>query len=479
MSVLAFSGFGVRYGAHTALVDLDLAVEAGEIVALIGETGSGKSSAALAALGLLPRGTHTQGRVERNGRLAMIFQDPQAALNPLQTIGAQVAEAVRIHQPLSGAAALTAAARLLAETGLDPARVPPSRYPHELSGGQRQRVCIAMALACQPDLLVADEPTSALDAATQAQVMALLVDLVRGRGMALLLITHDLLLARGVADRIALLQGGRLKESGPLPQVLEQPATRALLAHVSHMAIRNPATTPAAATPVLEVRGLTHGYGSHKVLDGIDLTVTAGEIVGLVGGSGEGKSTLLRLVLGLEQPQQGVALVQGIDLLHARGTALRAARRQVQAVFQDPGGSLDPRWPVWRSVAEPLHLLDERLSAAERRDRAIAALARVNLPADTADRLPNQFSGGQRQRIALARALVIEPALVVLDEATSALDAAVRAGILDLLAALADDGLALLFVTHDQAMIAGLADRVFSLKQGRLHLQPHDTPRAQ
>lgn len=475
MSVLRFAGVGVRYGTHAALGGVDLDVAKGEIVALVGETGSGKSSAALAALGLLPPAARLTGAVSRGGRLAMIFQDPHAALDPLRPIGAQVAEAIRLNQPLRGAAARAEAERLLRETGLDPQLVSPARHPHTLSGGQRQRVCIAMALACLPDLLVADEPTSALDADTQAQVMALLVELVRARGMALLLITHDLDLARRVADRIVLLEAGQVRESGPLPAALEQPGLRALLANVDHAPVRQRGPRPGA--PVLAIAGVAHGYGRQRVLDGIDLAVAPGEIVGLIGASGAGKSTLLRLVLGLERPQAGQIAIAGTDWAGARGSGLRAARRQVQAVFQDPGASLDPRWPVWRSVAEPLHLLEPALPLAERRSRAAAALRRVALPDDAAERLPSAFSGGQRQRIALARALVVEPALIVLDEATSALDAAVRAGMLDLLAGLADEGVALLFVSHDRAMITRLADRVFSLAAGRLH--PHGTPRGQ
>jgi len=461
MTVLACDGVGVAYGDRVALSGFSLELVPGEVVALIGETGSGKSSAALAALGLLPDGAALTGRVTRHGRVAMVFQEPLLSLNPLMRVGAQVAEAVRA----SRADAKAQAARLLADVGLDATTVA-RRYPHELSGGQRQRVAIAMALAGEPAVLVADEPTTALDPETTAQVIALLVAAARDRGMALLLVTHDLALARGYADRIVLIDHGRVVESGPLPAALDLPRTAGLLARLDHVPERSgPLPDP---KPVLTVCGLVHGYGAAVVLDGIDLDVAAGEIVGLVGPSGEGKSTLLRLALGLETPRAGTVRIAGIDIHQARGRALRAVRRQVQAVFQDPGASLDPHWPVGRIVAEPLSLWPEPLSRDAARGRVQHALARVGLDADAAARHPGAFSGGQRQRIALARALVVEPALIVLDEATSALDAAVRADMLDLIAGLADSGIAFLFVTHDHAMIAGLADSVWRLSNGRL-----------
>jgi peptide/nickel transport system ATP-binding protein len=461
MTVLAFHAVGVSYGDRDALVDFSLELAPGEVVALIGETGSGKSSAALAALGLLPDGATLRGGIARHGRVAMVFQEPLLSLDPLMRVGAQIAEAVRAHRAEAGAQT----ARLLAAVGLDADSVA-RRYPHQLSGGQRQRVAIAMALAGAPAVLVADEPTTALDPATTAQIIALLVAAARDRSMALLLVTHDLALARAHADRVVLLDHGRMVETGPLPAPLGLPRTAALLARLDQVPQRS--ASPPTRTPVLAVRELVHGYGTHRVLDGVDLDVQAGEIVGLVGPSGQGKSTLLRVVLGLESPQAGTVRIAGTDIHRARGKTLRAVRRQVQAVFQDPGASLDPHWPVGRIVAEPLMLWPRALSRAAVHDRVQRALTRVGLDADAERRYPGAFSGGQRQRIALARALVVEPALIVLDEATSALDAAVRADMLDLIAGLADAGIAFLFVTHDHAMIAGLADRVWRLSNGRL-----------
>jgi peptide/nickel transport system ATP-binding protein len=459
--VLAWDRVGVRYGKRRALTEFSLELVAGEVVALIGETGSGKSSAALAALGLLPEGAQCEGQVTQHGRVAMVFQEPLLALDPLMRVDRQVVEAVRAPR----AGARDRALQTLADVGLNPATIA-RRYPHELSGGQRQRVGIAMALAGDPAVLIADEPTSALDPQTTAQVVELLVAAARSRGMALLLVTHDLALARAHADRLVLLDAGRVVEQGPLPQALRLPSMAALMAQIEHAPDR--AVMPGTCAPVLTVRGLVHGYGPQRVLGGIDLDIRAGEIVGLVGPSGEGKSTLLRLLLGLETPQAGTVMIAGHDIHRARGTALRDVRRQVQAVFQDPGASLDPQWPVERIVAEPLGLWPEPLSRTALRQRVRDALARVGLEGDMAGRYPGGFSGGQRQRIALARALVVEPALIVLDEATSALDAAVRADMLDLLAGLADSGIAFLFATHDHAMIAGLADRVWRLSDGRL-----------
>lgn len=496
MSILSFQGAGIRYGDRPALSGLTLDVRPGEIVGLIGESGSGKSTAALAAIGLLPDGASVTGRVlldgwdwtgltEREGdrlrgRVAgMIFQEPLTALNPILSIGAQVAEAVRATRGVGRRAAWAAALALLARVGLD---ISARRYPHQLSGGQRQRVGIAIAIAGGPRLLIADEPTTALDVTTQAQIMDLIVRLVREEDMGLLLVSHDLGLVAQVADRIAVLKEGRLVEQGEAMDVLSRPTepyTQSLLDRSRHRLLRPHVIDP-AAPPVLSVTGLSRTYpGERRGLFGrgdpvqavadVSFTIAPGETLGVVGESGSGKSSLLRCVLGLDRPQAGAILLNGRSVQDSRGAELRALRQQMQAVFQDPAGSFNPRQTVGRIVAEPLHLLDEPMTMAQRRERVDRVLSLVGLSPGDADRYPHQFSGGQRQRIALARALIVEPRLVVLDEAVSALDVSIRADILDLLARLsAELGLAYLFVSHDLSVMRAVTDRVLVMKQGRI-----------
>ncbi|RDE05274.1 nickel ABC transporter ATP-binding protein NikE [Sphingomonas aracearum] len=464
----------VRLGETLALDRVSLSVAPGEILGLVGASGSGKSTLAYAAMGLLPERAVLSGsvRVEggdpavmnalRGGAVGMVFQEPMTALNPAMTIGAQVAEAIRLHERVSRRAARRRAAEALARVGLD---VPPGRFPHQLSGGQRQRVAIAIAIAARPRFLLADEPTTALDTVTQGAIVALLVRLVREERMGLLFVSHDLALVGGMADRIAVMEGGRIVEEGATSSVLRAPshaATRRLLARALHRPAPRP--DPVPGLPLLEVQGLTRRYTGGGGVEDVSFAIRPGEIVGLVGASGAGKTTILRNVLALEKPETGRVLLAGEDFHHARGSRLRALRRQVQAVFQDPAGSFDPRQTVGRIVAEPLHLVPS-LAPAEVRSRVAAALARVGLDPGTAERLPHLFSGGQRQRIALARALVVEPQLLVLDEALSALDASTRADMLDLLSGL---NVAMLFVSHDLALLRGFADRLLVLHEGRI-----------
>jgi len=478
MSALAISGLTVRYGKETVVDDVSLTVAPGEVLGLVGESGSGKTTVALAAMGLLSPDAAVAGRVllgdddmialpERardrlRGRAAgMVFQEPMTALNPVMTVGAQVAEAVRL-QPGTGRREVTAqVAALLERVGVEH----PGRYPHQLSGGQRQRVAIAMAIAGKPRLLIADEPTTALDMTTQARIAALLVELVRERDMGLLLVSHDLPLVGSVADRVAVMQGGRVVEQGSAAALLSAPRTayaQHLLAKTRHVPTR--AASISDSGPLLEVNELTHRYNGSDLpaLDGVSLTVRAGETLGVVGESGSGKTTLLRSVLGLIRPQAGAVILGG-------ERDPRRWRRQVQAVFQDPVGSFDPRWRVGRAIAEPLHLLAKPLAPREIDARVSAALEAVGLRADAARRYPHEFSGGQRQRLAIARALILEPALVVLDEAVSALDVSIRADVLDLLAALqARTGTAFLFVSHDLSVMRVMTDRLVVLKDGRV-----------
>jgi peptide/nickel transport system ATP-binding protein len=373
-----------------------------------------------------------------------------------------------------------AAAEALERAGLRPGADWIDRYPHELSGGQRQRAAIAMATALKPALLIADEATTALDVTTQAEILSLLTGLAREEGAGLILVTHDLAVAAQRCDRIAVMQKGAIVESGPAGSLLAAPAhdyTRALL-HASTYA--PPPRPPRGKAPVvLEARDLVRDHVRRtgalgrrtavRAVDHVSLTLGAGERVGLVGESGSGKSSLLRVLLALEQPQSGQVLLDRHDFAGARGAQLRRLRRRVQVVFQDPSGSFDPRFRVERIVAEPLGLLDAPLSTAERRARVQRALEAVGLEPGHADRYPHQFSGGQRQRIAIARALVVEPAVIALDEAVSALDVSVRAQILELLSDLSDRlGLGYLFVSHDLSVVRAVTERVLVMQAGRI-----------
>lgn len=501
MSLLAIEHLDIAVDGCPLLHDVNLTLAAGEILGLVGESGSGKSLTALAVLGLLPAGATRQGRillggddltarreVELNrirGRdVGIVFQEPMTALNPLMSIGEQVAETVRLHRRVSAAEAWRVARDTLERVGLPGDRASLARYPHALSGGQRQRVAIAIAVALAPRLIIADEPTTALDVTTQAQILDLLRRLVREDGCGLILVSHDLAVVGETTDRVAVMQAGRIVESGPTGQVLGQPRhpyTQALLANAAYAPTRAPAVEE-GSVPVLEVRQVVRDYArprrslrfwrrpdAFRAADRVSLEVRRGESVGLVGESGCGKSTLLRTVLALEAPQGGEVRLHGETFSTARGAALRALRRRIQVVFQDPYGSFNPGWTVERLVAEPLHLLDAPLPADERRRRVEAALAQVGLQPADADRLPHQFSGGQRQRIAIARALAVEPDVIVLDEAVSALDVTARAQILDLLA---DIGrrlrVAILFVSHDLGVIRASTDRVYVMQQGRI-----------
>jgi peptide/nickel transport system ATP-binding protein len=473
-----------------ALLDgVGFEVAAGEILGLVGESGSGKSLTALSILGLPPLGADVSGRISLEGRdllgqpeavmqgvrgaeVGLVFQEPMTALNPVMTIGDQVAELFRQHRRLGRRDALAEAGKALTRAGLPPDEVALNRYPHQLSGGQRQRVVIAMATALKPRLIIADEPTTALDVTTQAQILRLLRALAQEDGAALILITHDLAVVGGLADRVAVMQAGRIVQSGPTRQVLAGLADP--YADVP-LTPRPPPTEP----PVLEAKGLVRSYPGARhgwrrgepfvAVDGVSLSLSPGERVGLVGESGSGKSTLLRALLGLETAQAGEVTLAGQPFGARAGQASRTQRAAIQAVFQDPYGSFDPRWRVLDLVAEPLGLLDAPPRGPDRRARVEAALAEVGLPPQAADRYPHQFSGGQRQRIAIARALITHPRIVLLDEAVSALDTPVRAEILRLLARLSDDlGLAWLFVTHDLTVARAVTDRLLVMKAGRI-----------
>ncbi len=503
--LLAFDAVDVAIGGTPVLHGITLEARAGRTLGLVGESGSGKSMTALAAMRLLPPGSTLSGAIRfdgrdlarldepalqrvRGGEIGMVFQEPMTALNPLHTVGRQVEESIRLHRGASRDEAARLARETLERVELSPARYPPTRYPHELSGGQRQRVVIAIAIACAPKLLIADEPTTALDVTTQAEILKLLRRLREEDGLGLVLISHDLAVVAGAADEIVVMRDGRIVERGAFAEVFSPRAGDYARRLADATLWTRPERTAEAPDPLLAVRGLTCSYPGAKrgwfgarardvAIDGVDLVVGRGESVGLVGESGCGKSTLTRALLGLGPVDAGAVSLDGRELArgHVRGPARaplalpRAVRREIQVVFQDPYGSFDPRHRVERLVAEPLHLLDARPSGAQRRRRVGAMLERVGLEPEHATRWIHEFSGGQRQRIAIARALVVEPSLVVLDEAVSALDVSVRAQVLALLDELSrDEGLAYLFISHDLSVVRRVTDRCYVMRAGRI-----------
>ncbi len=487
-----------RSAKFTAVDRVSFDLHRGETLALVGESGSGKSVTALSVLQLLPYplASHPSGKIEyrgeellgagegrlrevRGNRIAMIFQEPMTSLNPLHTIEKQIGEALTIHKGLSREAARARIVELLELVGLGAqAKQRLDAYPHQLSGGQRQRVMIAMALANEPDILIADEPTTAVDVTIQAQLLKLLKELQEKLGMAILFITHDLGVVRRLAHRVAVMNKGRIVEAGPVAEVFGQPQhdyTRHLLA-----AEPKGKAGPRDANARTVLRGgdikvwfpikagvFRRTIGHVKAVDGIDVNLKAGHTLGVVGESGSGKTTLGLALLRLERAE-GAIEFDGRDIVALRGGDLRPLRKEMQIVFQDPYGSLSPRMSVAEIVAEGLAIHEPGLSDAERDARVVAALNEVRLDPATRHRYPHEFSGGQRQRIAIARALVLKPKLVVLDEPTSALDMSVQAQIVDLLRELqAKHGLAYVFISHDLKVVRALADDVLVMKDGK------------
>ncbi len=493
--------FGGNSNAVAAVKGVSFDIGRGETVALVGESGSGKSVTALSILQLLPypMARHPRGSIRfqgrelvgaparellsvRGNRVSMIFQEPMTSLNPLHTIERQVNEVLILHKGLNREAARRRTLELLEQVGIPEAAKRLDAYPHQLSGGQRQRVMIAMALANEPDLLIADEPTTALDVTIQAQILQLLKSLQARYGMALLFITHDLGIVGKIADRVCVMTEGLIVEQGPVAEIFERPQH----AYTKHLLSAEPKGRPAAADPAapelvrlddLKVhfpikRGvLRHTVGYVKAVDGVSIALRQGHTIGLVGESGSGKTTLGLALLRLERSQGGIRFdAQDLQALNQRD--IRPLRRQMQIVFQDPFSSLSPRMTVAEIVGEGLevHAIG---SPPERAAMIDAALREVGLdPAQNPglrDRYPHEFSGGQRQRIAIARALVLKPRFIVLDEPTSALDMSVQAQIVDLLRDLqARHKLAYLFISHDLKVVRALADEVVVLREGKV-----------
>ncbi len=472
-------------------------VQAGETLALVGESGSGKSVTALSILQLLPypQARHPSGSIRfqttelvgasepvlqrvRGDRIAMVFQEPMTSLNPLHTIERQITETLFVHKGLDRVQARARALELLTLVGLADAGQRLGAFPHELSGGQRQRVMIAMALANEPDLLIADEPTTALDVTIQAQILALLKDLQKRFGMALLLITHDLGIVRKMADRVCVMSEGGVVESGAVATVFAAPShpyTRRLLAAEP----KGQPPSPAADAPdvltgdAIKVhfpirKGLLRRTVDHiKAVDGISVRVRAGHTVGVVGESGSGKTTLGLALLRLTD-SQGAIRFDGREIQGYSRAEMRPLRRQMQVVFQDPFGSLSPRLTISDIIAEGLKIHHQG-NSAEREAMIVTALEEVGLDPATRHRYPHEFSGGQRQRVAIARAMVLKPRFVVLDEPTSALDMSVQAQIVDLLRDLqVRHGLAYLFISHDLKVVRALSNEVIVMKDGRV-----------
>ncbi|MCX5109537.1 ABC transporter ATP-binding protein [Streptomyces sp. NBC_00378] len=479
MSLVEVSDLSISFGDVRAVDGLSFSLEAGGALGVVGESGSGKSASAYALLGL-HRGTgakvggsirvagvdvtaadDAELRALRGAKAAMVFQDPLSSLDPYYAVGDQIAEVYRVHNRASRRAARARAVEVLDRVGIPDAVRRSRSRPHEFSGGMRQRALIAMALACEPQLLIADEPTTALDVTVQAQILDLLHDLRRETGMGLLLVTHDVGVAAESVDEVLVMQSGRAVERGPVGEVLvapREPYTKALLAAVPRVTEARDRSGAAAddGEVLVEADGVRQVFGRGKTalaaVDGVSLTVRRGETLGIVGESGSGKTTLGRMLVGLLEPTSG--------------RLTRDAR--VQMVFQDPVSSLNPRRSVGESVADPLRARGQRDEAAIRA-RVRDLLTRVGLDPDSYDRYPHEFSGGQRQRVGIARALAAEPELIVCDEAVSALDVTTQAQVTALLAELQRElGLALVFIAHDLAVVRQVSDRVAVMRQGRI-----------
>jgi len=483
--------FHTAAGVVQAVKNISYHLDRGETLAILGESGSGKSVSSAAIMNLIdmPPGRITSGQIlldgedlltmppqarrEANGRrIAMIFQDPLSHLNPVYTVGWQIREAMTTHG-LQPGPARSEAVRLLTRVGIPDPEHAMGKYPHEFSGGQRQRVMIAMALALRPDLLIADEPTTALDVTVQAEVLALLKALQRETGMGVLIITHDLGVVAEIADRVVVMEKGELVETGTVRDVYRNPShpyTKKLIGAApgkGEMHIAREAGEPLLS--VRDVRKVRKRYGSFEALKGVSFDLKAGETMAIVGESGSGKSTLARVLLRLDEPDAGTAHWKGRDLFTLSPSELYKLRRDLQMVFQDPTQSLNPRMTVFQLVSEAWAIHPDILPKRQWRQRVAELLVQVGLSTEHMSRYPHQFSGGQRQRIAIARALALEPQLIVCDEAVSALDVSVQAQVIALLDRLRRDmGISFIFIAHDLPVVRDFADYVMVMQKGEV-----------
>ncbi len=500
-AILGVSGLTIDFEVdktwRTAVRDVSFEVARGEILAIVGESGSGKSTTAMAVPGLLADNSRVRGSITLDGRelvglserelnsvrgkdIAVIFQEPMTALNPVYTIGWQISEAIRSHSDMTKAQAEERVIELLRLVDMPEPEKRVKYYPHQLSGGQRQRAMIAQALASEPAVLIADEPTTALDVTVQAEILQLMRDLRERVDAAIVLITHDMGVVADMADRMLVMRNGAIVEQGTSDKVFNKPEhayTRELLASVPHLGSRvgeaGTDDTPDVRYALEIVDGVIEYPGARRnsgfrAVDGVSLNIEPGEVVGLVGESGSGKSTIGKAVVGLLKLHSGSLSVAGTDITKMSTRDLRPVRRKVGIVFQDPGSSLNPRWPIGQSIGEPM-LLHTEMDRTQRDKKVEELLDQVQLPRDMRNRYPHQLSGGQRQRVGIARALALEPTLLVADEPTSALDVSVQAKVLELFQELQREyGFACLFISHDLAVVEVLARRIAVMRAGKL-----------
>ncbi|HHQ6626471.1 ABC transporter ATP-binding protein [Serratia fonticola] len=493
--LLELDNVSIAYSNQRVVHNVSFTIQPGEVVALVGESGSGKTTTAQSIIGLLAEnGRLEQGAIRLNGtdithwtprqldavrgaQISLIPQDPASSLNPVKTIGEQVAEIINIHQRLPRKLVQLRVVELLTRVGLTHPELRARQYPHELSGGMKQRVLIAIAIALRPALIIADEPTSALDVTVQKRILDLIDELRQEFGTAVLFVTHDLGVAAERADRLLVFRQGRVQEQGQTAAVLQAPAheyTRRLFADVPSLASVAPPIIVRKAEPAIVVNELVkdfrfagRGGQAFRALDRVSFSVQRGTTHALVGESGSGKTTLARCLLGFQRPDAGQIIIDGVDFTWLKGEALRQFRRRIQLVYQNPFASLDPAQTLYQTIEEPL-LNFEPVAKAERYRRVRELFERVALPAELLTRKPRELSGGQRQRVAIARALILQPRVLVLDEATSALDVTVQAQILRLLEQLQRElGLTYLFISHDLATVRQISHSVSVLCRGQ------------